>query len=220
MSSSGETAFVVSLLVSKPASSELYLGVRRCVSTSDRHPGVLSTLTMRVPPEVFLAACKYEGLDDVPEIECGQVEPFADSQGHAVGRSFGMALLPVYVAEALLTRKVGVGDALVAGQLLGTLRPLGLAADLVDDPKGGGEAEQTVMLTYELTVTAGLEHLPRASGSYSQLAWVDGSALQASLDANDALLLLPDADPFEVCIHGLCVRSAAVLAASRFGTTP
>ncbi len=202
---------VISVVVRDGANrGRILLGVRRPVTTSERHPDVLSTFTMRVPRPVLLAALQ--------EVEAPLKSPAAGSsvllygvRQFEIGRPLGMRHVAVYLAEALLCRKLEVGPALVTGTLNGVLSPLGLAMDIVEDPKGGDGPERTVMLTYTLDVLAGLELLPQSSASYTYLEWVDAALLSRAVRQHDALILLPDANPFEVCLHGLCVRSAASL---------
>jgi hypothetical protein len=213
-----DIVFVASIVVTGRGDREVYLGVRRPVLTSSRHPGVLSTLTMSIPEPFFRAALAEFDHSDLPAV--GEVLQSTATVERAVGEANGMGSPSVFLAESLLARKLEIGHLLVNGDLCGQLRLLGVASDVVNDPKGGGAAEHTMMATFGLTLTGGVALLPGSSSSYSRLAWVDGSALGEALAQNDALLLLPDADPFEVCIHGLCVRSAAELTNRSFGASP
>lgn len=205
---------VVSLVIRQPDSRSILLGVRRSTSTSARHPDVLSTITMRIPAAILTAALEEVGaaglmpsfgesihIDRAPELRFGEPD--------------GFQYVATVLSESLMARKLDVADSLVQGLIGGSIRPLGIAAELVEDPKGGFGAERTVMLTYELMAERGASLFKPESASYSTIAWVDGARLGEALARNDALLLVPDADPFEVCIHGLCVRSAATFA--KFG---
>jgi hypothetical protein len=83
--------------------------------------------------------------------------------------------------------------------------------DMVEDPLGTQATELTRMVTLRVLLTSGAELVPRCNPSYVRLEWVETVKLSSALRQRDALILIPDADPFMVCIHGLCVRSAAAV---------
>jgi hypothetical protein len=189
----------------------LLLGVRRSAATSQRHPAVLSTFTMRVPLPILASAGAAAGFASLEDVQMRQTlsAPVADS--HAFGVPGGFRHLSVYLVEAMFARKLGVADALVAGQLRGRVSNLGLARDVVADPIGGNNDEHTLMLSYLVEVTDGVSMIPSSTSSYDPIQWVDGRKLAKAVRSHDALILMPDANPWDICLHGLCVRSAAEL---------
>ena len=209
-----ETVAVVSLLLRRP-DGHILLGVRRPVATSRRHPGVLSTLTMRVPLEIVSNLLPTLAGEEEVELDKGTVIVLPANAHASIGQPCSSATSVGFLAECVLTKKLGLGDKLLESQVTGHAVPIGLAIDDVSDPKGGGSLETTLMLTIEVALEDGLETLPRSSACYSELVWVGPQELVAALASNDALLAIPHADPFQVCIHGLCVRSAAELVSSR-----
>jgi hypothetical protein len=47
--------------------------------------------------------------------------------------------------------------------------------------------------------------------SFSRLIWARGDLVARAMAAGDALIVDETLDPFEVCIGGLCIRSAIPL---------
>lgn len=197
---------VVSAVISDAARPDrVLLGVRRAGYTR-RHPGVLSTPTLRVPDDLFAHLVNgYAGADAVLGINAVPGESFR------VGRGGHYASVHAFVLEALLTRKLGLGSALVAETFAASARPRFVSLDNVEDPLGTNESEWTAMLTYEVAVEAGVAAIPAQTESYSRLVWVDGGLVPAAVASRDAIMLDETLDVVEVCIHGLCIRVAASL---------
>lgn len=205
-----DTVAVISVVVrNAERHNAVLLGVRRSAGTSSRHPGVLSTFTMRVPRPILVEAMIAGGLKGDEEFEAGQLSRMPNSDTRDFGVPNGFEHVSVFLVESLFARKLGLSDALVNGEIRGTIRPLGIAFDIVEDPNGGYPEERTLMLTYVVDVEVGAELIPDATPSYNPIEWVDGASLERAVRSHDALILLPDANPWEVCLHGLCVRSAA-----------
>jgi hypothetical protein len=204
------TIAVISVVVRDASKhNSILLGVRQPVGTSGRHPGVLSTFTMRVPQPVLAAAMIAAGLQGDQEFEAGAVLRAPDFDTHEFGVANGFEHISVYLVESMLARKLGLADALVEGRIRGTVTNLGVACDVVEDPTGGFPAERTLMLSYVVDIEHGIELIPLRTVSYDPIEWVDGRSLGNAVRSHDALMLLPDSNPWEVCLHGLCVRSAS-----------
>ena len=183
---------VVSLLVERADQPDrLLLGVRD-PSVNPRHPGVLSTITQRLPPLVAAALAA-----DAPDEQ-------------RFGGSGGVRGLLSYVAESVLSRKLGIAAQLETGQIQGSVSYAYEMSEMVDDPLGTDVAEQTSMLTLRVSIERGADLVPFSSVSYLRLDWVLKGNLARAFHTRDALLLVPDANPFMVCIHGLCVKSAVM----------
>lgn len=201
----------LSLLVFRDATErELLLGVRRPSATSGRHGGVLSTPTMRMPRSLMrelLSATDYVPVDeDLPFFRRLHAE-----RCWQVGVPYSLASEQAFAAEALISRKLGLAAELVDGRLRGDLSVAALGYDAVHDQIGG--LEKTLMLTMRCVLTTPID-LPPSTASYSRLAWADSGKVEAAVAARDPLLLLPDESIWEICLHGLCVRSAAFVLSS------
>jgi hypothetical protein len=185
------------------------LGVRRSVPTSTRHPEVLSTPTMRVPAGVMDLA-----LATIPELAESSLAPaefevVEDAAAVRIGEAMSMAEPLGYLVEALLARKLGVADDLLEGALSGFASPIVLARDTVLDPASeDGEPEETRMLSLRVSLDRGSVPFPASTAAYSSLHWVEADLLPEAVAGNRPLDLIPEID-LNVCLHGLCVRSAA-----------
>jgi len=186
--------------------SRLLLGVRTATPTSPRHPGVLSTPTLRVPSVLF-NACGAGDLSAAPD---GVIRELRGKPSRLVGA--GLSQSPdVFAVETLLARKLGLATVLVTGELRGTAAAVAVAVDSVHDPLGTELTERTALLSYAVQLTAGSEFVPEATASYSRLFWADAGLIREAVRARDALIVDETLNPFEVCIDGLCIKSAAHL---------
>lgn len=203
---------VLSLLLTRSDRPEdLLLGIRD-PRVNPRHPNVLSTITQRVP-DVFL-----DQFDLTIPRTSPNSGPLAQSQGHAliagprprgqIGRTGPRNLLS-FAVETVLCRKLDLGSELEAGRIIGEAELCAITCDLVGDPLGTDQFEETIMLTAKVRIEAGADLIPTLTTSYSRLEWVDVSELTEAVRQRDPLRLINDVDPIAVCLHGLCVRAAA-----------
>ena len=200
---------VLSLVVLQERQPGLVLfGVRRPTATSARHPDVLSSPTMRLPREIMNCALAAENIDS-SAIRHGEILALPGRTLHRFGVGLSMASLVSYLTEHLMSRKLGVAAALVNGQIRGTACIGGIAFDTVHDSESEPQDEVTLMLSITVRVTVGEHLFPEQTESYSRLAWVPAAQVHDAVRTHDPLQLIPDADPLSVCLHGLCVRSAA-----------
>lgn len=203
----GLTTYGISCSIHRDAQmSETLLGVRRQTAVSVRHPGVLSTPTSRVPETLLRSV-----IDTFP---ADGLQLLPDLPATPIGSEGSLQYPGSYLVESLMARKLGLSEALVRGVIRGTAQPRMIAAEEVADPLGTDETEHTVMLTLSVVLTAGSDHIPSSTGSYSRLIWAPTELIGKALVARDALLIDDTLNPFEVCIDGLCIRSVAYLAAS------
>ncbi len=195
---------ISAVVVDESRPGKTLLGVRRASALATRHPGVLSTPTMRLPDDMF------GPLSD----------PYPDPLGVAgmigiggpvlnVGHGGQIQSMGSFVLEALFTRKLGLGGPIGDGRFHALARPRFLSLDNVSDPLGTERAEWTAMITYEVRILHGGGTLPAATDSYSRLVWVDAAKVPQALATRDALLLDETLNAAEVCVQGLCVRVAA-----------
>jgi len=200
---------VVSLAVLRPGDPALALfGVRSATLTSSRHPNVLSSPTMRVPAAVMRAALSSLGMACF-QPETGEIRLLSGCPTAPIGCAGSMGDVTAFLVESVLMRKLGLAGPLVTGRVTGRATAKALALDRVADPLGGGPEELTLMLSILLELDSGAEEFPVSTESYLRLDWVDIERIRDAVDSHDALQLVPDADPFTVCLQGLCVRSTA-----------
>ncbi|GEM_PF-4789164 len=198
---------VISACVYRDASRrEVLLGVRRSTETSRRHPGVLSTPTMRIPASLMSALLARQGVTDEEAMDFSGFANVAPMESARISVEDSLADPLSYAIEGLLTRKLGLAERLVEGRARGTAKSVALARDVVDGCETDAP-EDTLMLTAELVLDDVLELDPTAS--YSRLDWVDVDLLDRALADDDPYLLIQGGEPWEVCLYGLCVRSAA-----------
>lgn len=200
---------VVSLVVLQERRPGIVLfGVRTPTATSDRHPNVLSSPTMRVPSEVMRAALEAERIDPW-SVQHGEIRALHGHADYPFGVAHSMTSPVAFLAEHLLARKLGVAEVLVNGRLNGTVCAGGISFDTVHDSESEPQDESTLMLSLTVRIAAGEDLFPERTESYSRLAWVETDQVHEAVRTHDPLRLIADLDPLAVCLHGLCVRSAA-----------
>lgn len=201
------TVPVLSLCIYRDESrEEVLLGVRKPTITSPRHPGVLSTPTMRLPWPLMDALLEPLRVDasDVDELE--GFEEVRVTQPIEIGVADSMSNPLSFAVESMMARKLGWGDALVRGDISATAQSVAIARADVDGCEMD-ETEDTFMLTVEIVLRS--EVSLAATASFSRLDWVARNKIDTALELDDPYLLIKGGEPWEVCLHGLCVRSAA-----------
>ena len=200
---------VVSILLFRDATkAEILLGVRRASAFNQRHPGVLSTPTLRIPEQLFQSLAAEAGGQDLRPGDC---KFFAENKTFTIGYGSYFRSMPAFTLEAICARKLGMADSLTKSGFSGSARARSIAVENVNDPQGTQVSELTAMLTYELVIHQGPDLFPYETEAYSRLIWAPAIRLQKALKARDALILNDTLNPFEVCIDGLCIRSAAAV---------
>jgi hypothetical protein len=198
---------VLSLCVFRDASKrEILLGVRSPTATSSRHPAVLSTPTMRVPWQLMSALLETH---KVGEAELTALRGFSHLEtvtGTRISVNGSMGDPLAYAVEGLMSRKLGWGDELVRGALSSEARAVAIARAVVEGCELD-EPEDTFMLTVEVVLEDEVGLSPTAS--FSRLDWVATDLIETALEKNDPYLLISGGAAWEVCLYGLCVRSAA-----------
>lgn len=199
---------VLSLAIFRDSSrSQMLLGVRRRTPTSPRHPGVLSTPTMRLPATLMASIAESVGAPVSPGRD-GMLA-LADPTPTPIGVANSMANPLSFAAEGLLARKLGWGNLLVEGGLSSHVRALAVSRAIVD----GCELdlpEDTYMLTAGIELRTEVDLAPTAS--FARLDWVETELISDALAADDPAMLISGGESWEVCLYGLCVRSAAFAA--------
>jgi hypothetical protein len=187
-----------------PSMTRILLGVRRGTPASRRHPGVLSTPTMRLPRSLFESVA---GPYSVANCENGIVVELENQRSIVTGPD-SFQYSEAFLVESLMARKLGLADSLMMGLIRAHIQTVIITVDDVPDPLGTGISERTLMISYSVILSRGADQIPRATSSYSRLIWAETKLLGKALKSKDALIVDESLDPFEVCIDGLCVRSA------------
>jgi len=203
----------VALALFRDASrSQVLLGIRRDVPSMRRHPNVVSTPTGRIPTVVFdLVAAGVPRLRDAGVRVLDHDGPAATATAFTIG-SGDFTWSPAALAvDALITKKLGLADAVITQRFAATAAPAVIALDMVDDPWGTGSSEPTEMLTFAAIVTEGASQIPDQTAAYSRLWWAERDRVLSAMAEGDASLLAPTLDPVRFGIGGLCMRSAVAL---------
>jgi hypothetical protein len=187
-----------------PLRERLVLGVRSPSAVSSRHPNVLSTPTMRIPG-VLVPLLLGGDAEGVGEMVPGQFRSVHDAPKGRIGAALSTSSVTTLIAETVLSRKMGLGDALVSQRLTGEAWVTAIGFDRVvnESPE---DAEDTLMIT--IVVECNRVPALTPTESYSRLEWVSAEKLSDAVETRDPFLLLGQGYPWEVCLHGLCVRSA------------
>ncbi|WP_405991976.1 hypothetical protein [Streptomyces sp. NBC_00986] len=174
----------------------------RAQETNPRHPGVVSVPTMRIP----LALADQLTRGEIPE-DGGYLDLLGPY--HTFGTAGAGTSIEGLLVESILSKKIISGSMLESGEIQGTCSVRCVSKADVDDPTGrDGAIEPTLMVTIVAECEKGGKRLEGNSASYSQITWIDRQDLMTSWQRRDAQFLFPDANPFEICIRGLCVSSA------------
>jgi hypothetical protein len=206
VTSRADPAPVLNLLITATnnGKKKVLVAVRRR-ATNERHPGVISLPTMRIPSEFAAILAEQAALDSE-----SQFPVYVPAEPVPVGHT-GRKPPVVFLAESLLCRKLGVADLLEYGRLTGRCSLRLVTQRDVEDPNGTSITEPTRMFTVVVDLDGEDISFPVETASYSEIHWVEPDLLVASWYARDGQMLLPDANPFEICIRGLCVQSGVEL---------
>lgn len=203
---SGGTVLNALLVSQSPGASRMLTVVRR-PGVNPRHPGVVSLPTMRIPAAVAPLLPPRRRPEPQGEVTFHRLQGARQMFG-VPGAGLGLAS---FLTESLLSRKLGAAELLENGQLTGWCSFRMVAEGAVDDPTGTTDSEFTLMHTILVQVTTGAHHLPRESAAYSDIQWVDTRSFLLAWQRRDAQSLFPRANPFEICIRGLCIKSGVEL---------
>lgn len=174
----------------------------RAQETNPRHPGVVSVPTMRIP---LALADRLTG-GELPE-DGGYLDLLGP--GQPFGTTGAGSSIEGLLVESILCKKIISGSMLESGEIQGACSVRCVSKADVDDPTGrDGRVEPTLMVTIVAECEKGGKYLEGKSASYSEITWIDQQDLMTSWRRRDAQFLFPDANPFEICIRGLCVSSA------------
>lgn len=170
------------------------VGVRHPMSR--RHPGVLSIPTIRIPGGW------------IDSVVVGDSMKMSNSPAPTFGRDRSTESVEGAIVEMAVAKKLASGDVL-NGTLFGTCEAMLLMTDYVDDPSGeDGSIELTRMLTVVAECESGSELLTGSTGSYEDLTWVSFEDLAKAWITKDGQWLFPQRLSPDICVRGLCLKSA------------
>lgn len=196
---------VVAGLVLDEDSGQVLVGIRD-VQQNRRHPGVVSVPTIRVPLCLVKELCAGR----VPSPACRSLE--LSGPWRQVGGRGGTRTLEGLIFETILAKKLVHGDSLEFGAVRGRCAAQLAMLDDVDDPTGrDGSNELTLMVTLVAYLRDARAYVRSRTASYAALEWLPPAEVIEAWRQRDAQRLFPRANPFEICIRGLCMRSAVYL---------
>lgn len=194
-----------SLANGRATPSSKLLAVVRWPDTNPTHPNVVSVPTHRV------TAGLWEELRATAS-PAGRTPDAVLYSARDVSNLRANSHNPVALAvDLILAKKLGLGDALVKGifSYRAGVRLTTSGVVAYETPNPYGPRERIRMLGIRVVVTAGAELLPLSTASYSPILWVGVGEFLRSVDTKDPSDLGPEFDPFEHCIHGLCIASSS-----------
>jgi hypothetical protein len=196
---------VVAGLVLDEGSGQVLVGIRD-VQQNRRHPGVVSVPTLRVPLPLARELCAGR----LPSPSCRVLE--LSGPWRPIGGAGSTRSLEGLVFETILAKKLVHGDSLEFGAVQGRCAAQLAMLDDVDDPTGrDGRNELTLMVTLVAYLRDARAYVRSRTASYAALDWLPPDEVIEAWRKRDAQRLFPQANPFEICIRGLCMRSAVYL---------
>jgi hypothetical protein len=196
----------------KELSGKVAVTVRRA-TTNTSFPNSLSVPTQRIPANLAHSATGT-AIADFSEphdafFDLNWVDSDAQSGNDPV----------IFVVESILSRKLELAAALEEKRFSYWASVGMLASAMVADPMGHDEsgAEYIAMMNVIVMVTEGTELMPNSSAAYELIAWRPATDLQRSVELNDALIVVPGGDPFQLCVKGLCLRTTCQLISGEVG---
>lgn len=185
------------------ADSRVLIAARR-PATNPTHPNVVSVPTQRIPPALYSAI-----VDSADPL--GSSEERAYFQGGVVDNTSINGHHPVvFAVEALLARKLGLGDALEQGhcRFRAALRTRVGGAALYDNLGPADVYEPVSMLNVVVEMQGRGSLPPLETSSYSMVAWTTVNSFLEGVDRKDPGYINQQLDPLEFCVHGVCLQAA------------
>ncbi len=116
----------------------------------------------------------------------------------------------IYAVDSLMTRKLGLADALEQRLLRYQARVAVLMrgiSDVSDQEENAVVTRPVDMINVAVQIECGDDLFPRESASYSRIRWVDVPTFLDVALTRDVTMLAEDLNIFEFCVRGLCVRT-------------
>ncbi len=197
---------VCSLLLTTP-SDEVLFAVRDPVA-NQHFPNAISVPTQRIP-----AGLAAEILDSGVATATTDTDVFFDLDWKRSWEQSGHDPV-VHVVSGLLAGKVGLAHCLEVGDVRYEATLASHCTETAGEPGAtgaDGEPELVEMVTIKVRVVRGHGLVPPSTASYSRLAWSPSTEFVRAVRERDPLILVSDAHPAEMCVHGVCTYAAARL---------
>jgi len=178
--------------------------------TNASHANTISVPTARIPASLL------EPLIEVAEnAEVQESTSLLDGQSVRSGHGRGGDPL-IFAVNALLGTKLGVWNALESDRLSYSAELVAIAHGRV--PLGADESggfENIRMINILVTLESGATEFPEKTTSYSHILWTPVETFLKTVVSRDPATI--GLDPFEYCVHGLCIATSFAYLKSRFG---
>lgn len=188
--------------------SHVLLAVRDPVSNKT-HPNIISVPTQRIPQSMF-GALMTSGISQTPLDATTKLFHQMPTSSVSCNGHFNI----IFAVNSLLATKMGVSDFLERKEILYSAYLSALVSGTVfhDD-----NSEVTAMLNILVLIEKGAHLFPTRTASYSHIMWRPVTTFLNTAREKNPLLLDSNLDPFEYCIHGLCIKSAFNVLANSIG---
>jgi len=191
-------------------SSSLLVGVRD-PETNITHPNVVSVPTKRIPKCIldgFLVEMLRKSSPGASTTYIvREIQPDPRANGHS--KLF-------FAVKSILAEKLGLAEQLERGEVSFATR---LEAIVVGTVKHLEFEEKTCMFNASVFIQ-GADHIPSKTSSYRSLIWTPISSFMLAAEHKDLTKISPNLNPFEYCIHGLCIMSSFEFLTSVLGGKP
>lgn len=188
--------------VSRPfefnAASKILLGVRD-PENNDTHPNVVSVPTKRIPFDVFA------GIDVkiTHEVKKEFSKTYLLSESNPDPRENGHSHLN-FAVKSILAEKLGLADQMETKTVSFKARLGGVVFGTVKHE----EFKEKTCMYNALVMLSGCSHVPPRTASYRSLLWTPVQNFIHAAAEKDLNAISEELNPFEFCIHGLCVMSS------------
>jgi hypothetical protein len=181
------------------ATTKMQVVVRDPISNV-KHPNVISVPTQRVPEALIRAMVNTVDA----ETEDAHTTYY---RGPAVDVSVRGHHPIVFAVESILARKLEVASDLELGRIKyqALLRAISVGKSHYPNLPAIETEEYVLMANIMVLVTSGAELFPKQTTSYSHILWIDVKDFLTTVHKRNPLEI--GLDPFEYCIHGLCIST-------------
>lgn len=190
-------------------STQMLLAVRN-PETNITHPNVISVPTQRIPEEMLKNLEKSSSVEYEDKLSATTIlksEIFDSSLANGDNPL-------IFAVESILCRKLSLADYLEHNQIEYMTCLRGLVTGTV---KHAVHSENTVMINAIVVITKGFSLIPNNSASFSHIISTSVNTFIETASHKNPLLLRRDLNPFEYCIHGLCIMSSFNIIAHTLG---
>lgn len=173
--------------------------------TNFNHPNVVSTPTQRIPLYLHKEIIKSKLEDIGQNVQSINKRRFVDNEFNNGHNSL------IYTIESLFSKKLGLADSLENKQIK-FKAVLGLFTNdktFLQNPVNNKiEPHYISMINILVLVYSGVNLFPLKTNSYSHILWTEVGKFMRMVKDKNILEISTDLNPFEYCIHGLCLSTS------------